>query len=91
MAPLEKSGAFSLIVLTDPIEAIGRNDEQILRLSEFLPLGQFYEQVTGIKPCLIVISPFVEERAADLARLWDITIYEEPEDVPTEGNGESEQ
>ena len=77
--------------MTDLIEAIDRNDEQILRLSEFHRLGQFHEQVTGIKPCLIVTSPFVEERAADLAWLWDITIYEEPEDVPTEENGESEQ
>jgi len=77
--------------LTDLIEAIGRNDEQILRLSEFLRLGQFHEQVTGIKPRPIIISPFVKEHAADLARLWDITIYEEPEDVPPEGIGETEQ
>ncbi len=57
-------------------------------ISEFHRLGQFYEQVTGIKPRLIIVSPFVDERAADLAKLWDITIYEEPEDVPTEGYGD---
>lgn len=60
-------------------------------ISEFHRLGQFYEQVTGIKPCLIIVSPFVEERAADLAQLWDITIYEEPEDVPTERKGDDGQ
>lgn len=53
-------------------------------ISEFHRLGQFYEQVTGIKPHLIIVSPFVDERAADLAKLWGIKIYEEPEDVPTD-------
>ncbi|MFN4180573.1 MAG: PD-(D/E)XK nuclease family protein [Armatimonadota bacterium] len=60
-------------------------------ISEFRRLGQFYEQVTGIKPRLIIVSPFVDQRAADLAQLWDIAIYEEPEDVPTESQGENEQ
>ncbi len=60
-------------------------------LSEFRRLGQFYEQVTGIKPRLIIVSPFIDQRAADLAQLWDIAIYEEPEDVPTEGQGDNGQ
>lgn len=60
-------------------------------ISEFHRLGQIYEQVTGIKPRMIMVSPSVEERAADLARLWDIAIYEEPEDVPTEEQGNDGQ
>lgn len=56
-------------------------------ISEFRRLGQFCEQVTGIKSRLIIVSPFVDLRAADLAQLWNIAIYEELEDVPTEGQG----
>ncbi|MCS7186387.1 MAG: DUF3782 domain-containing protein [Armatimonadota bacterium] len=52
-------------------------------ISEFRRLGQFYEQVTGVKPRLIIISPSVDEHAADLAQLWGIAVYGEPEDVPT--------
>ncbi len=39
-------------------------------ISEFHRLEQFYGQATGIKPRLIIVSPFVKKRAADLAPLW---------------------
>jgi len=42
---------------------------------EFLRIGRFYEKVCGVKPRLVMISPYVDVRAYELAKDLGIEVY----------------
>jgi len=42
---------------------------------ELWRVGQLYERVTGVKPKLAIVSPFVERRAEEAARKLGIEVY----------------
>jgi len=38
-------------------------------------VGNLYAKVTGVKPRLVLVSPFVEERALELAKELGVEVY----------------
>ncbi|RLE85726.1 MAG: hypothetical protein DRJ41_00595 [Thermoprotei archaeon] len=42
---------------------------------ELKRIGELYERVRGIRPKLAVVSPYVDERAKEMARIFGIEIY----------------
>ena len=57
-------------ILVDVRPSIARSD-----VAEFFRIGRLYEKKVGVKPTLVMISPYVSERAEDLARNLGIKIY----------------
>ncbi|MGQ4891337.1 MAG: PD-(D/E)XK nuclease family protein [Candidatus Njordarchaeia archaeon] len=44
-------------------------------VAELLRLSEVYEKVEGVKPELVIVSPFVEERAVEFAKIKNIKVY----------------
>ena len=42
---------------------------------ELKRIGELYERVRGIRPKLAVVSPYVDERAKEMARIFGIEVY----------------
>lgn len=42
---------------------------------ELKGIGELYERVRGIRPKLAVVSPYVDERAKEMARIFGIEVY----------------
>ena len=49
-------------------------------VAELLRIGQLYEEENGIKPKLVIVSPYVDDRARKLAKEIGIEVY-----TPAEG------
>jgi len=57
-------------ILVEVKSSISRGD-----VLEFSMVGKFYEKVCGVKPRLVMISPYVDVRAYELAKDLGIEIY----------------
>ena len=44
-------------------------------VAELLRIGQLYEEENGIKPKLVIVSPYVDDRARKLAKEIGIEVY----------------
>ena len=44
-------------------------------VSEFWRIGKLYEEVNGVKPRLIMITPYIDEKAKELAKELEIEVY----------------
>ncbi|MCX8203594.1 MAG: DUF3782 domain-containing protein, partial [Nitrososphaeria archaeon] len=42
---------------------------------ELKKIAELYERETGVRPKLVIVSPFVDERASELARHFEIEVY----------------
>jgi hypothetical protein len=62
-----KNGAHVLIEVKP---SISRGD-----IAEFWRIGKLYKRVNGVKPRLIVILPYVDEKAAELAKNLGMEVY----------------
>ena len=47
-------------------------------VAEFWRIGKLYEEVNGVKPRLIIITPYIDEKAKELAKELGIDIYNAP-------------
>ncbi|GGI70791.1 hypothetical protein GCM10007112_04690 [Vulcanisaeta souniana JCM 11219] len=59
-------------ILVEVKSSLSRGD-----VAEFWRIGRLYEKVNGIKPRLVMISPYVDDRAMELAKSLGIEIYTE--------------
>jgi hypothetical protein len=57
-------------ILVEAKSSISKGD-----VLEFLRIGRFYEKVCGVKPRLVMISPYVDVRAYELAKDLGIEVY----------------
>ncbi|ADN49796.1 PD-(D/E)XK nuclease family protein [Vulcanisaeta distributa] len=57
-------------VLVEVKSSISRGD-----VAEFWRVGRLYERVNGVKPRLVMISPYVDDKAMELARELGIEVY----------------
>ncbi|MHA1686731.1 MAG: PD-(D/E)XK nuclease family protein [Candidatus Heimdallarchaeaceae archaeon] len=48
-------------------------------IATLLRIAELYEQETGVKPSLVIISPFIENNALELAKIKNIKVYSEKE------------
>ena len=46
-------------------------------VAELLRISQLYQEKTGVTPRLVIVSPYVDEKAKELAKIKNITIYTE--------------
>ena len=80
----EKGEVFGYPSIID-LDVVIKDDQHILieiksnisrgDVYEFYKIGKFYEKITGKKPRLIIISPYVDEKAKSLANITGIEIY----------------
>ncbi|GAB6947914.1 DUF3782 domain-containing protein [Vulcanisaeta sp. JCM 16161] len=57
-------------ILVEVKSSISRGD-----VAEFWRVGRLYERVNGVKPRLVIISPYVDDKAAELARELGVDVY----------------
>jgi len=43
---------------------------------EFKKIGELYEKVTGVKPRLVIVTPYAYEKAKEIAKALGIEVYE---------------
>jgi len=46
-------------------------------VAELLRISQLYQEKTGVTPRLVIVSPYVDEKAKELAKIKNITVYTE--------------
>ena len=46
-------------------------------VAELLRISQLYQEKTGVTPRLVIVSPYVDEKARELAKIKNITVYTE--------------
>ena len=44
-------------------------------VAEFLRISEIYERKTGIKPSLMIVSPYIDEKAKEFAKIKGIKVY----------------
>jgi len=59
-------------ILVEVKSSVSRGD-----VAEFWRIGRLYERVNGVKPRLVIVSPYVDDRAMELARELGIEVYTE--------------
>jgi len=57
-------------ILVEVKSSVSRGD-----VSEFSRVGKLYEVVTGIKPRLVMVTPFIDDRGLEAARTLGIEVY----------------
>jgi len=57
-------------ILVEVKSSVSRGD-----VSEFSRVGRLYEMVTGIKPRLVMVTPFIDDRGLEAARTLGIEVY----------------
>jgi hypothetical protein len=57
-------------ILVEVKSSVSRGD-----VSEFSRVGRLYEVVTGIKPRLVMVTPFIDDRGLEAARTLGIEVY----------------
>ena len=57
-------------ILVEVKSSVSRGD-----VSEFSRVGKLYETVTGIKPRLVMVTPFIDDRGLEAARALGIEVY----------------
>ena len=57
-------------ILVEVKSSVSRSD-----VSEFSRVGRLYEMVTGIKPRLVMVTPFIDDRGLEAARTLGIEVY----------------
>ena len=57
-------------ILVEVKSSVSRGD-----VSEFSRVGKLYETVTGIKPRLVMVTPFIDDRGLEAARTLGIEVY----------------
>ncbi|HID07196.1 MAG TPA: DUF3782 domain-containing protein, partial [Armatimonadetes bacterium] len=50
-------------------------------VASFSRVGELYEELTGIKPKLVIVSPFIDVKAKNLCDSMGIEYYTHPEEV----------
>ena len=46
-------------------------------IAELLRISQLYQEKTGVTPRLVIVSPYVDEKARELAKIKNIIVYTE--------------
>lgn len=60
-------------------------------VAELVRIGELYERVTGVKPILAIVSPYIRERARELAKRRGILVFTSSEELVRELGTERRQ
>lgn len=59
-------------ILVEIKSHVGKSD-----ITELLRMSELYKAKTGVMPKLVIVSPYVDEKAREFAKMKNITIYSE--------------
>ena len=59
-------------ILVEIKSHVGKSD-----VTELLRMSELYNAKTGVMPKLVIVSPYVDEKAREFAKMKNITIYSE--------------